>query len=65
MKPSPLLINAVPMHPDSVARRQVIAGLIETQSAAALQRRPPGLSLADASELIGLVDRVERRLRPW
>lgn len=65
MKPSPLLINAVPMHPDGLARRQVIAGLIETRSAAALQRRASGLSRAEASELIGLVDRVERRLRPW
>jgi hypothetical protein len=65
MKPSPLLINAVPMHPDGLMRRQVIAGLIETRSAAALQRRAPGLSRADASELVGLVDRVERRLRPW
>ena len=65
MKPSPLLINAVPMHPDGLTRRQVIAGLIETPSPAALQRRAPGLSRAEASELIGLVDRVERRLRPW
>ncbi len=65
MKPSPLLINAVPMHPDGLTRRQVIAGLIETSSPAALQRRAPGLSRAEASELIGLVDRVERRLRPW
>jgi len=65
MKPSPLLINAVPMHPDGLTRRQVIAGLIETRSAAALQRRAPGLSGAEARELIGLVDRVERRLRPW
>jgi hypothetical protein len=65
MKPSPLLINAVPMHPDGLARSQVIAGLIETRSAAAIQRRAPGLSRADARELIGLVDRVERRLRPW
>jgi len=65
MKPSPLLINAVPMHPDGLMRRQVIAGLIETRSAAALQRRAPGLSRADASELVGLVDRVPRRLRPW
>jgi hypothetical protein len=65
MKPSPLLINAVPMHPDGLARRQVIAGLIETRSAADLQRRASGLSRAEASELIGLVDRVERRLRPW
>jgi hypothetical protein len=65
MEPSPLLINAVPMHPDGLARRQVIAGLIETRSAAALQRRTSGLSRADASELIGLIDRVERRLRPW
>jgi hypothetical protein len=65
MKPSPLLINAVPMHPDGLTRRQVIAGLIETPSPDALQRRAPGLSRAEASELIGLVDRVERRLRPW
>jgi len=65
MKPSPLLINAVPMHPDGLIRRQVIAGLMETRSATALQRRAPGLSRDDASELIGLVDRVERRLRPW
>jgi hypothetical protein len=65
MKPSPLLINAVPMHPDGLTRRQVIAGLIETRSAAALQRLAPGLSRAEASELIRLVDRVERRLRPW
>ena len=65
MKPSPLLINAVPMHPDGLTRRQVIAGLIETPSPAALQRRAPGLSRAEASELIGLVDRVERRLGPW
>jgi hypothetical protein len=65
MKPSPLLINAVPMHPDGLARRQVIAGLIETRSAAALQRRSSGLTRAEASELIELVDRVERRLRPW
>ena len=65
MKPSPFLINAVPMHPDGLARRQVIAGLIETRSATDLQRRAPGLSRADARELIGLVDRVERRLRPW
>jgi hypothetical protein len=65
MKPSPLLINAVPMHPDGMARRQVIAGLIETRSAAALQRRASVLSRAEASELIGLVDRVEQRLRPW
>jgi hypothetical protein len=65
MKPSPLLINAVPAHPDSLARSQVIAGLIETRSAAALQRRAPGLSRAEARELIGLIDRVERRLRPW
>ena len=34
-------------------------------SATALQRRAPGLSRAEASELIGLVDRVERRLGPW
>ena len=65
MKPSPLLINAVPMHPDGLMRSQVIAGLIETRSPAALQRRAPGLSRGDASELIGLVDRVERRIRPW
>jgi hypothetical protein len=65
MQPSPLLINAVPMHPDSLTRSQVIAGLIETRPAGALQRLAPGLSRADASELIGLVDRVERRLRPW
>jgi len=65
MKPSPLLINATPMHPDGLMRSQVIAGLIETRSAAALQRRAPGLSRGDASELIGLVDRVERRIRPW
>jgi hypothetical protein len=65
MKPSPLLINAVPMHPDGLTRRQVIAGLIETRSAAALQRLAPGLSSAEASELIRLVDRVERRLGPW
>ena len=65
MKASPLLINAVPMHPDGLARRQVIAGLIETRSAAALQRRASLLSRAEASELIGLVDRVERPLRPW
>ena len=65
MKPSPLLINAIPMHPDGLTRRQVIAGLIETRSAAALQRRAPELRRADASELIRLVDRVERRLRPW
>jgi len=65
MEPSPLLINAVPMHPDGLARRQVIAGLIETRSAAALQRRATGLSLAEAGELIELVDRVERRLDPW
>ena len=65
MKPSPLLINAIPMHPDGLTRRQVIAGLIETPSPAALQRRAPGLSRAEAGELIGLVDRVERRLRPW
>jgi hypothetical protein len=65
MKPSPLLINAVPMHPDGLARRRVIAGLIETRSAADLERRASGLSRAEASELIGLVDRVERRLRPW
>jgi hypothetical protein len=65
MKPAPLLINAVPMHPDGLTRRQVIAGLIETSSPAALQRRAPGLSRAEASDLIGLVDRVERRLAPW
>jgi len=65
MKPSPLLINAIPMHPDGLARREVIVGLIETQSAADLQRRAPELSRAEGSELIGLVDRVERRLRPW
>ncbi len=65
MKPSPLLINAVPLHPDGLTRRQVIAGLIETGSAAALVRRAPVLSPAEARELIGLVDRVERRLRPW
>jgi hypothetical protein len=65
MKPAPLLINAVPMHPDGLARSQVIAGLIETRSPAALQRLAPVLSRAEASELIGLVDRVERRLRPW
>lgn len=65
MKPSPLLINASPMHPDGLTRRQVIAGLIETRSAVALERRAPGLSRREASELIGLVDRVERRLRPW
>ena len=65
MEPSPLLINAVPLHPDGLARRQVIAGLIETRSATALQRRALGLSRAEASELIALVDRVERRLRPW
>src|SRR5436190_9962111 len=65
MKPSPLLINAVPMHPDGLTRRQVIAGLIETRSAGALQRRAPGLNRAGAGELIGLVDRVERRLGPW
>ena len=65
MKPSLFLINAVPMHPDGLARRQVIAGLIETRSAADLQRRASGLSRAEASELIGLVDRIERRLRPW
>ena len=65
MEPSPLLINAIQMHPDGLARRRVIAGLIETRSAAALQRRASGLSRAGASELIRLVDRVERRLRPW
>jgi hypothetical protein len=65
MRPSPLLINAVPMHPDGMARSQVIAGLIETRSAAGLQRRAPGVSLAEARELLGLVDYVERRLRPW
>jgi hypothetical protein len=65
MKPSPLLINAVPMHPDGLRRRQVIAGLIETPSPVDLQRRAPALSRAEAGELIGLVDRVERRLRPW
>lgn len=65
MKPSPLLTNAVPMHPDSLARSQVIAGLIETQSAAGLQQRAPALSRAEAGDLIRLVDRVERRLRPW
>lgn len=65
MKPAPLLINAVPMHPDGLARSQVIAGLIETRSPAALHRLAPVLSRAEASELIGLVDRVERRLRPW
>jgi len=65
MKPSPLLINAIPMHPDGLTRRQVIAALIETRSAAALQRHAPGLNRADANELIGLVDRAERRLRPW
>jgi hypothetical protein len=65
MKPSPLLVNAVPMHPDGLMRSRVIAGLIETRSAAALQRGAPALSRADALELIGLVDRVERRLRPW
>jgi hypothetical protein len=53
------------MHPDGLARRQVIAGLIETQSAADLRRRASGLSRAEASKLIGLVDRKERRLRPW
>lgn len=65
MKPSPLLINAIPMHPDGLMRRQVMAGLIETRSTANLQRRAPVLSRVEASELIGLVDRVERRLRPW
>jgi len=65
MTPSPLLINAAPLHPDGLARRQVIAGLIETRSAAALERRAPVLSRAEARELIGLVDRVEQRLRPW
>ena len=65
MEPSPLLINAVPLHPDSLARSQVIAGLIETRSADALQRRASGLTRAEASELIALVDRVEQRLRPW
>jgi hypothetical protein len=65
MEPSPILINATPLHPDGLARRQVIAGLMETQSAAALQRHTPGLSRAETRELIALVDRVERRLRPW
>lgn len=65
MEPSPLLINASPMHPDGLVRRQVIVGLIETRSAVALQRRASELSRSEASELIGLVDRVERRLRPW
>jgi hypothetical protein len=65
MKPSPLLTNAAPMHPDGLTRRQVIAGLIETRSAAALQRRASGVSRAEASALIGLVDRMEQRLRPW
>jgi hypothetical protein len=65
MAPSPLLINAIPLHPDGLARRQVIAGLIERRSAATLQQRAPGLSRTEARELIGLVDRVERRLRPW
>jgi hypothetical protein len=65
MKPSPLLINAVPMHPDSLVRSQVIASLIETRSTADLQARAPVLTLAEAHELITLVDRVERRLSPW
>lgn len=65
MTPSPLLINATPMHPDSLTRRQAMAGLIETRSADALQRRAPSVSRAEARDLIGLVDRVERRLRPW
>lgn len=65
MGPSPLLVNAVPMHPDGLARSQVMAGLLETRSAAGLQRRAPGLSRVEADELLGLVDRVERRIRPW
>jgi hypothetical protein len=65
MKPSPLLINALPTHPDALTRRQVIAGLIETRSAATLQRRAPGLTRDEASALIKLVDHVDRRLRPW
>jgi len=65
MRPSPILINAVPMHPDGMARSQVIAGLIETRSAAELQRRAPGSSRAEARELLALVDHVERRIRPW
>lgn len=65
VKPSPLLISAAPFHPDQLTQSQVIAGLFETRSAATLQRRAPGLSRTDATELIGLVDRVERRLRPW
>jgi hypothetical protein len=60
MKPSPLLINAVPMHPDGLARRQVMAGLIETRSAAALQRRSSGLTRVEASESGERVRRVGR-----
>ena len=65
MRPAALLVNAVPMHPDGLARSQVMAGLLETRSAAGLQRRAPGLSRAEADDLLGLVDHVERRIRPW
>ncbi|HVQ41230.1 MAG TPA: hypothetical protein VMS54_03450 [Vicinamibacterales bacterium] len=65
MSPAPFLTNAGPFHPGSAAKGTVIAGALETRTSVELRRLAPALSEVEARELIEIVDRVERRLRPW